>query len=403
MHKLKKPEKNGAETQAICGIHYETGRLVRIEVQNGLIRNILEAHLEESGGKDLYLAPGLIDNQVNGYRGTDFADEGLSLDGIKSAAEAIWKDGVTTFVPTLISGSHEQLIRNLKVLAQAAEDPFFKGSIPGFHLEGPYISPEPGYRGCHPAQHLRKPSWEEFMAYQEAAGGKIIEVTVAPELEGAIAFIRMCRENGIVTAIGHTRAKAEEIRLAVENGARLSTHLGNGCADLIHRHRNPLWPQLADDLLTPSLIADGHHLTPEEIRVFYKIKGPDNLILTSDVNPLIGLPPGDYTYLGSQVILTKEGLAMNPELDCLAGASLPLLKGIENMMNFSGCSLAEAVNLASRNVARVLAIADRGRLSAGTRADLILLERDANRLRLRQVYLRGVPVLPGTADEGCRL
>jgi len=400
MDKLKHPEKERAEILAVHGLHYETGKPVRVEIEKGRILNVSDAHPGGGGGKDIYIAPGLIDNQVNGYRGVDFAAERLSLDGIKSAAEAIWKDGVTTFVPTLVTGRHDHLIRNLKVLAQASEDPFFNGSIPGFHLEGPYLSPEPGYYGCHPAQHLRKPSWKEFMAYQEAAGGKIIEVTIAPELYGSIEFIRICRENGIVTAIGHTNATAEEIQLAVENGARLSTHLGNGCADMIHRHRNPLWPQLADDRLTPSLIADGHHLTSEEIKVFYKIKGPDNLILTSDVNPLIGLPPGDYMYLGSKVILTKEGLAMNPELNCLAGASLPLLKGIENMMNYAGCSLGVAINLASRNVARVLAIDDRGRLSEGKRADLILLEKNENRLHIRQVYLRGVPVRPGTTDEG---
>jgi len=400
MVKLKLADEKSAATRVVQALHYETEKLVRVEIENGLIRNISEAHAESAGGKKIYVAPGLIDNQVNGYRGTDFAEEPLSLDGIKSTAEAIWKDGVTTFVPTLVTGSHDRLIKNLKVLAQASEDPFFKGSIPGFHLEGPYISPEPGYCGCHPAGHIRKPSWKEFMAYQEAAGGKIIEVTIAPELDGAGEFIRMCRQNGILTAIGHTQATSRDIKLAVENGARLSTHLGNGCADLIHRHRNPLWPQLADDRLTPSLIADGHHLTPEEIKVFYRIKGPDNLILISDANPLIGLPPGEYIYLGSKVILTEKGLAMIPEQNCLAGASLPLLRGVENMMILAGCSLAAAINLASRNVARVLGMADRGCLSAGKRADLILLEKNGNRLHVRQTYLRGVPIRPITPDAG---
>jgi N-acetylglucosamine-6-phosphate deacetylase len=398
MDKLRPPEKTMAEASVIHGLHYETGKPVRIEIENGTIGKISDAHSQDVSGKDLYIAPGLIDNQVNGYYGVDFADERLSVDGIKAAAEALWKDGVTTFVPTLVTGSHDDLIRNFKVLAKAREDSFFKGSIPGFHLEGPYLSPEPGYYGCHPVQHLRRPSWKEFLEYQEAAGGKIIEVTIAPELDGALEFIRLCSENGIVTAIGHTNATADKITLAVENGARLSTHLGNGCANLIHRHRNPLWPQLANDRLTPSLIADGYHLTPEEMKVFYKIKGPENLILTSDVNHLIGLPPGDYKYLGSQVILTAEGLVMNPELNCLAGASLPLLKGVENMMNDAGCSLGVAVNLASRNVARVLAIDDRGNLARGKRADLVLLQKKENRLQVMGTYLRGVPAHSEKAD-----
>jgi N-acetylglucosamine-6-phosphate deacetylase len=386
------------EILTVRGLHYETGKPILIEVENGLIRNVLESHSEGFSSKDPYVAPGLIDSQVNGYHGVDFAAERLSVDGIKRAAAGLWKDGVTTFVPTLVTASHDDLIRNFRVLAQAAEDPFFKGSIAGFHLEGPYLSPEPGYYGCHPVQHLRKPSWKEFRQYQEAAGGKIIEVTVAPELDGALEFIKSCSENGIVTSIGHTNATAEQISLAVENGARLSTHLGNGCANLIHRHRNPLWPQLANELLTPSLIADGHHLSPEEIRVFYKIKGPEALILISDVTYLIGLPPGDYMYLGGKVTVTDEGLVMNPELNCLAGASLPLLKGVENVMNYTGCSLGVAANLAGRNVARVLAIDDRGNLARGKRADLILLLKREGRLCLQKTYLRGVPVHPGPAE-----
>src|SRR4030043_2052151 len=128
MDKLKLPEKNRAEILAVHGLHYGSGKPVRIEIENGIIRNFSDGHPEDAGGKDLYVAPGLIDNQVNGYRGLDFADEHLSLDGIKSAAEAIWKDGVTTFVPTLVTGRHDHLIRNLKVLAQASEDPFFNGT-----------------------------------------------------------------------------------------------------------------------------------------------------------------------------------------------------------------------------------------------------------------------------------
>jgi N-acetylglucosamine-6-phosphate deacetylase len=381
-----------AETLALHGLHYETGKPVRVEIKDGIIREISDAHSQDVSAGDLYIAPGFIDNQVNGYSGSDFADERLTVNRVKTAAAALWEDGVTTFVPTLVTGSHDDLIRNFKVLAQAREDAFFRGSVPGFHLEGPYLSPEPGYYGCHPARHLRRPSWGEFLEYQEAAGGKIIQVTVAPELDGAIEFIRSCSENGIVIAIGHTNASADEINLAVANGARLSTHLGSGCANLIDRHRNPLWPQLANDRLAPTLIADGHHLTREEMKVFYKIKGPENLILTSDVNHLIGMPPGEYIYLGSKVTKTTDGLVMNPELNCLAGASLPLIRGIENMMNYAGCSLGEAVNLASRNVARVLGMDDRGRLSEGKRADLVLIERRGNRLQVKRAYLRGLPV-----------
>jgi N-acetylglucosamine-6-phosphate deacetylase len=282
------------------------------------------------------------------------------------------------------------------VLCKAlSEDDLLNDSIPGFHLEGPYISIEEGYRGCHPVEFIRKPSWDEFSELQKASGGRIIQVTIAPETEGAMEFIKKCTSAGIITAIGHTNASASQISEAVKNGSILSTHLGNGCANLIHRHKNPIWPQLANDRLTPTIIADGHHLTPEEVRVFYKVKGPDNIILTSDVVYLAGMAPGKYRFMGSDVMLNDEGMLLNIESDCLAGASFPLKKGVENVMHFTGCSLTRAINMASRNVARIYGLTGRGSLAKGTRADLILFERDGNKLIIRKTILNGIIVYDG--------
>jgi len=377
----------------IEGIHYATGNPVRIEIIDGSIGNIIEIAGLKDKNNILFIAPGLIDNQINGYANVDFSGSRLSVGDVIEATKAIWRDGVTSFLPTLITNSHENLIKNFRILNDALKkDELLSKSIPGFHLEGPYISSEEGYRGCHPVQYIRKPSWNEFTRYQKAAGGRIIQITIAPELEGAMEFIRFCTHNGIVVAMGHTNASADQIRHAVENGVRLSTHLGNGCANLIHRHNNPIWPQLANDQLTPSIIADGLHLFPEEIRVFYKVKGPDNLILTSDVIYLAGMAPGKYTFLESEVILTEDGMLLNAELNCLAGASFPLKKGIENMMNFTGCSLTKAINMASANVARIYNLDDRGKLAPGKRADLILFEREDNHLKIKKTYLNGILV-----------
>jgi N-acetylglucosamine-6-phosphate deacetylase len=381
-----------AEISELFGIHYETRRPVRIEIENGFIVRASDEGADDIIDTDTFIAPGLIDNQINGYQGINFADEFLTTESLKIATEAIWKDGVTSFMPTLVTDSHENLIRNFTILAEASSDGFFMGCIPGFHLEGPYLSPEPGFFGCHPAQYLRKPSWSEFTEYQEAAMGRILEVTIAPELEGANEFIRLSALSGVIVSIGHTNANAEQIDLAVKNGAKLSTHLGNGCANLIDRHKNPLWPQLANELLTPSIIADRHHLLPEEIVVFYKVKGAKNMILTSDVTHFIGMPPGEYVYLGARVIKTNDGLVKNPELNCLAGASLPLIKGVETMMDYTGCSLGEAVNLASRNVARIYNLSDRGTIGPRKRADLILFKKMDNKLIIKETYIKGICV-----------
>jgi len=376
------------DTGVIEAIHYETNKPVRIETGKRLITLISETD-ESIPNRGLYVAPGLIDNQINGYKGVDFSDPQLDTGKIRTAVEAIRKEGVTTFFPTIITGSHGSLLKTFRNLAESLKDDEIRKSVPGFHLEGPYISPIEGFYGCHPAEYIRKPSWMEFCEYQEAARGNIRQVTIAPEVEGAMEFIRLCVLNNIIVAIGHTNASAEQINKAVDHGARVSTHLGNGCANLIDRHRNPLWPQLANDLLKISVIADGHHLLPEEVKVFYKVKGPQNIILTSDLTHLGGMTPGKYNFLGSEVVLTGEGLIKNPVLNCLAGASLPLRTGVENVMKFTGCNLGEAVNMATSNVARIYNLSDRGILATGKRADLILFEINGNKIEIKNVFVGG--------------
>ncbi|HAX92741.1 MAG TPA: N-acetylglucosamine-6-phosphate deacetylase [Bacteroidales bacterium] len=274
------------------------------------------------------------------------------------------------------------------------DDEEVRTSVAGFHLEGPYISPEAGYYGCHPAEFIRKPSWDEFMQYQDAAAGNIRQVTVSPGIEGVMDFIGRCVRQEIIVSIGHTNASAAQIMEAVDRGARLSTHLGNGCANLIDRHRNPIWPQLANDLLTPSIIADGHHLLPEEVKVFCKVKGPDNIILTSDVTHFMGMEPGNYVFMGSDIVLSADGLIKNPALNCLAGASLPLKTGVGNVMRFTGCHLGEAVNMASANVSAACRLTGRGTLESGMRADIILFRMEDYNMSIRKVIVNGRENVP---------
>jgi N-acetylglucosamine-6-phosphate deacetylase len=378
------------EELLIDGIHYLTGKPVRIEIQKGIIVSV--AGLPESGQtRNLpWVAPGLIDNQINGYANVDFSGSDLTPGAVSKAAREIWRTGVTTFLPTLITNSRQNLIRNFSVLRLALEeDELTRGSVPGFHLEGPYISSLEGYRGCHPVEHTRKPSWEEFLQLQDAAGGKILQVTLAPELEGAMEFIKLCTSAGIRTAMGHTNATTIDVAVAVGNGVTLSTHLGNGCSNMIHRHNNPIWPQLAEERLIPTLIADGFHLLPEELKVFLKVKGPENIVLTSDVMFLAGMKPGKYEFMGSEVLLTGEGMLKNVELNCLAGASFPLVTGVGNMQRFTGCSLGHAIGMASSNVAGVYGFDDRGTLAEGKRADIILFSMNGYRIEIRKTYLYG--------------
>ncbi len=374
----------------INGHYYANNMEVTIEIDEGVIKDINWSKPEGYPQKeDLIIAPGFIDNQVNGYNGVEYCQEDLTVDKVLKTVREFWTLGLTTIVPTLITSSHKLLLNNLKILSETLQSPQSAGSIAGFHLEGPYISPQDGYRGAHPLKFVRNPNWDEFQQYMEAAGGHIIQVSLAPELDGAIPFIKNCVKQGIVVSLAHHNASANVIKEAVDAGAVISTHLGNGCANSINRRENVLWPQLAEERLTASMICDGFHLTPAQIITFYKVKGCDNIILTSDIVHLAGLAPGFYDYSGEMVELTKEGMIVNRETKNFAGASLPLYKGIEHIKNVTGCSLKEAVDMGSLNHARILGLTDRDNILPGKRADFVIFTLIDNKIEIKKTIVDG--------------
>src|SRR5262249_25785603 len=191
--------------------------------------------------------------------------------------------------------SFDSLRHGFATLAKAIEaNAELSRRMPRFHLEGPYLSGEDGPRGAHPKEHARDPNWDEFQRLQDAAGGRIRMVTVAPERAGALAFIERLTASGIVVAIGHTAATGQQIRDAVQAGAKTSTHLGNGCHAMLPRHDNYVWEQLACDDLWASIITDGHHLPATMVKCIVRVKGVPRLLITSDASSLAGLPPGKY-------------------------------------------------------------------------------------------------------------
>lgn len=364
--------------------------MVRIHITEGYISGIDPIETSEPDPSESYfLAMGLLDIQVNGYGGVDFTEPGLTIDQVKWVTEELWKQGVVSFLPTVISGDPRVVKSNLAVLAEAICIKEIGRSIPGIHLEGPYISPEDGYRGAHNIRWVHPPDWDEFMVYFQAAQGHIVHVTLAPELKGALEFIRKARKLGIIIALGHHNASSRIITQAAEMGAAITTHLGNGCANQIDRHNNPLWPQLADDRLMASIIADGAHLTREEIRVFYKVKGVEKLILISDTTKLAGMPPGEYIWDGKQVILSEQGVITYPGQGVLAGSALPLKKGIETMLQDTDCTLAEAIQMASGNPARLFGWKDRGTLEVGISADLIQFGFENGEIFIKRTLIEG--------------
>ncbi|HLJ57643.1 MAG TPA: amidohydrolase family protein [Chthonomonadaceae bacterium] len=362
----------------ICGKHIDTGEVVTVDVEAGRIAAIVPGeHAADLGAPDLWLAPGLCDVQLNGYAGRDFniavwGRQGGIEQALREIRGLLARTGTALFCPTITTNSREAICESLAAVARALDaDPALARSVPGIHVEGPFIAPEDGPRGAHPLEHVRDPDWDEFQAWQEAAGGRIKIHTLAPERPGALPFIERLAAAGVVVAIGHTAAEPEEIRAAVAAAATMSTHLGNGAHSMLRRHPNYIWEQLADDRLVASVIADGHHLPPSVVKCIARVKGPDRLVLVSDAVSLGGLPPGLYTEGRHEVHASgKITLAGTPYL---AGAGHLLDTCVANALRFTDLTLAQCVSCATANPARLLGLADRkGRLAPGYDADLTL-------------------------------
>ena len=240
--------------------------------------------------------PGFFDLQVNGFAGVDFNDPGSAVEQLQQATEALRATGVTRYVPTLITSSLSAFSRCARKFAELSSS-----AIVGIHMEGPYISPLDGPRGAHPRQHVIEASIDDFKRRQEAACGRIVLVTVSPEVPGAIRLIEYLAGENVRVGLGHTAASAALIEDAIRAGATLATHLGNGCAEMLPRHPNVIWEQLAADELSATFIADGHHLPATTIKAMVRAKTPARSMLVTDataaacsaVNGVTGTPVFD--------------------------------------------------------------------------------------------------------------
>lgn len=384
--------------QEISGIHYSQRRLVDLEIMEGRISAIHErgeGSLVDAGRKTHpMLAPALVDLQVNGFAGIDFNAPGLEVSAVESASRRLLEQGVGSYLPTLITGPPERISQNISVLRQAHEAGGLSAKlIGGIHLEGPFISEEDGPRGAHPAAYCRRPDTALLERWQEEARGRVKILTLAPELPGSLELVNRCLDLGIVPAIGHTGASPEAIRAAVDAGARLSTHLGNGAHGVLPRHPNYIWEQLAEARLYASMIGDGFHLPASVLKVFYASKGK-KAILVSDSMVYAGLEPGTYESpaTGGRVVLTAEGkLHLEGKPGTLAGSASSLLQGVRHTSEVIGWP--QAWDMASLHARALLAFPPPFGLQTGAKADLVSLGKEGGKLEVRQVYLEGEPQL----------
>lgn len=370
-----------------------TDTSLRIKTENGHVTDIRSAPSEGTSLHPFYICPGFFDIQVNGLQGVDYSGPDLDREGIISVVRALAGAGTTRHLPTIITNTQKRICRNLEGIAGARRSsPLLHAAIPGVHIEGPYISPEEGPRGAHDPSFIRAASPAEYREWQDASGRAIKIVTLAPEQPGSIRFIEELAADGVIPAIGHTGADPETVRRAVAAGAKLSTHLGNGSPVTLPRLSNFLWEQLACDSLHASIISDGFHLPASVLRVMERSKGRERIILISDASPVGGLTPGEHKWGNMKVEVDENGRLGLAGTPYLAGAGHLLDWDIPHFMKATGCTLAEAVKLATINPRRFLGTAEGGAASSIEATDFILFEyaQDLPRLSIKAAFLEGI-------------
>jgi N-acetylglucosamine-6-phosphate deacetylase len=396
-------------TREIYGRLVTTGEYVNVQAVGERIRCVIPAEKQENAdnGEELWIGPGLIDLQINGFAGYDMnmaeGDLEQRVETVRLMTVEVLKTGTTSFCPTVITAGFEQIHNSLTAIRLACQrDSLVDSCVLGIHLEGPYLSEQDGPRGAHPREHIKDPDWEEFSAWQEAADGRIRMVTLAPERKGAVPMIKKLVNEGILVCIGHSAASHDEITAAVDAGARMSTHLGNGAHPHLPRHPNYIWSQLAEDRLIPGIISDGHHLHPSVVKVMARAKN-NNIVLVSDAVHLANMKPGIYkTHVGGEVELLPSGrlqTVANPLI--LAGAAVSLAECVQNYMKFTHSDLHAAMKLATVMPAGLLGEPLVGTIQANGLADLLTfsLNEVKGRINIQTVIKRGQTIFSTVVEE----
>jgi len=325
-----------------------SNKTVRVVVAAESIQSVSPVPNQET---DLWLTPGFCDLQVNGGFGLDLNAKVVTVEQVIQLNQRLLQHGVTAWCPTVITAESRQMLHCLAVIDEACRtDPLVASCVAGIHLEGPFLSPVEGARGAHALDFLRQPDPAAFAEFQQAAGGRIAILTIAPELNGALDLIETLSSQGILVGLGHTMANRGQIAEAIQAGAGFATHLGNGLPAQVHRHDNPFIHLLAQDDLFASVIFDGHHLPPAIRKLILRTKTLDRLMMVSDATRLTGLPAGSYEEpIGGMVELSADGRLSLAGTPYLAGAAMTLLEDVNAMGSTNTFSLTELLQLSMKN------------------------------------------------------
>ena len=350
---------------------------LNVYTEDGKILAVTEKNLDsdqEIDAKGRYVSPGFVEIHSHGAGGCDFLDG--TVEAFLTASEKHAAHGVTTLIPTATSSENEATIQIQKIYEEACAKNVRGADMPGIHLEGPYFAY--GQRGAQDPRYLRNPSPEEYEKILDEVKS-ILRWSIAPELPGAVEMGKALKKRGVLPAIGHSDAEWDDIEKAFDAGFTHVTHLYSGMST-VHRKNAYRYigvveaAYLIDDM-TVEIIADGKHLPAELLKFVYKFKGPDKIALVTDSMRGAGMPDGP-TMLGHHTnglpCIIEDGVAKLPDRTAFAGSVATFDRLVRNMINMAEVPVHEAIKMATKTPAKIMNFTDRGTLTPGLRADIIL-------------------------------
>ena len=355
-------------------------------IENGKIKEINPSNVNDTeviDAEGLYLSPGFIDVHIHGAGGCDTMDG--TVESINTIAKTIVEHGTTSFTPTTMTVAAEDIRKSMKVIKKLKEEGTEGANVLGAHLEGPFISPKA--IGAQNQNFLLAPSVENYNKIVGDYGDAVVSITMAPEVEGAKELIKYLSDNGVTVSMGHTKATYDEAIEGIKCGACHSTHLYNAMTPFTHREPGVVGATFDTDITTET-ISDGIHISYPALRTAYKQKGTDKVLLVSDAMEACGMPDGQYS-LGGQDVIVKNGAARLLD-GTLAGSVLTLDKAVKNIYSNSNYPLNEVVRMATYNGAKHCHVEDhKGLIKEGYDADLILFNED---IEIQKVFVKGKKV-----------
>lgn len=359
-----------------------------LEISNGKINHIyaydeIEADIDYGTNR---IVPGFIDIHCHGAYGfdTDTADE----EGLRNWTKGIVKEGVTGFLATTLTQSHEVLEKAVKNVAKVHDANDYDGArILGIHFEGPYLDMK--HKGAQPPEAIVSPNVEEFKQYQQAANGLIKVITMACEHDTDFTLTKYASSHGVVVSMGHSDTTFQQALMAVANGAKSITHTYNAMTPFSHRENGLVGCALRLHDLYSEIICDCNHSTPEALNIFFKTKDPDKCIMISDALMCKGFAPGQvFDFGGHDVVIYPDGSAHLVEEKNLAGSTMKMNEGLRNLVEKALIPFDVAINSCTINPARLLKEDDHiGRICAGYDANIVILNDDYS---VEQTFVQGI-------------